>query len=104
MMPETNARPVECPKCGVAMRPSIAKTAIWIAERLYVVEDIPSQFCDSCMDQFYDEDVTDAIRRLTERGFPPSEANREIMVPVFSLEGRGLQRRPATEEELMADY
>ena len=104
MMPMTNARPAKCPKCDADMRPHIAKTAIWIEERLFVVEDIPSQFCDSCMDQYYDDDVTDAIRRLTEQEFPSSEANREILVPVFSLEGRVAQRRPATEEELMADY
>ena len=104
MMPETNVRPVECPRCEAEMRASVAKTSIWIGERVFIVEDVPAQVCDSCVEQFYDEDVTDAIRRLTEQGFPSAEAKREILVPVFSLEGRVMQRRPATPEELMADY
>jgi len=86
------------------MRASVVKTAIWIEERVYIVEDIPAQVCDSCVEQFYDEDVTDAIRRLTERGFPAAEAKREITVPIFSMQGRVIPRRPATAEELMADY
>ena len=40
------------------------------------------------MEQFYDEDVSDALRQLMERGFPASEAKNEITVPVFTLEGR----------------
>ncbi len=104
MMQETTLQLVECPRCGAGMRPSIAKTAIWIGERVFIVEDVPARVCDSCVEQFYDEDVTDAIRRLTEQGFPSAEAKREILVPVFSLQGRVTQRRPATPEELMADY
>ena len=101
---EIQSRPVECPRCGAEMRPSVVKTAIWIEERVFIVEDIPAQVCDACVEQFYDEDVTEAIRRLTEQGFPSTEAKREIMVPVFSIEGRVIPRRPATPEELMADY
>ncbi len=102
--PEIPLRPVECPKCGAAMRPAVVKTAIWVEERVSIVEDIPAQVCDACVEQFYDEDVTEAIRRLTEDGFPPTEAKREITVPVFSIKERLVPRRPATPEELMADY
>ncbi len=104
MMAEKKVQLVECPRCGSGMRPSVVKSAIWIAERLFVVEDIPAQVCDSCVEQFYDEETTDAIRRLTEQGFPSAEAKREILVPVFSLEGRIQPRREPTPEELMADY
>lgn len=104
MSAENQAPPVACPRCGAAMRAAVVNSAIWIDERVFVVEDIPAQVCDNCVEQFYDEDVTDAIRRLTEQGFPAAEATREITVPVFSLTGRIMRRRPPTEEELMADY
>ena len=44
--------------------------------------------CQECVEQFYDEDVSDALRLLMERGFPTAEAKKELQVPVFSLEGR----------------
>jgi hypothetical protein len=40
------------------------------------------------MEQFYDDAVSDALRRLAEEGFPAAKADREIQVPVFSLTGR----------------
>lgn len=73
------------------MRDDIVKTAIWHGERLYVVEDIQAQVCDNCLEQYYDEVVTDALRRLTEEGFPTATATHEILVPVFSLSGVGIR-------------
>ncbi len=64
------------------------KTMIWQADQLYVVEDIPAQICNSCLEQYYDEDVTDALRQLTEDKFPAAERTREMLVPFYSLEGR----------------
>ena len=100
---ETNLPPVPCPRCGQAMRPATVKTAIWREDRLFVVEDIPAQVCDSCMEQFYDEETTDALRRLTEEGFSSVEPSREILVPIFSLEGR-IRRRTSSQDEVYADY
>jgi len=74
------------------MRAGIVKTAMWYDERLYVIEDVTAQICDKCVEQFYDEETTDALRRLTEEGFPFAEAKGEITVPVFSLHER-LSRR-----------
>ena len=70
------------------MRADTVRTAIWMQERLVVVEDIPAQVCDACMEQFYDDDTTDALRRLTEEGFASATPKRELLVPIFSLEGR----------------
>jgi YgiT-type zinc finger domain-containing protein len=97
MTNEARLLPVPCPRCGRAMRAATVKTAIWQDERLFVVEDIPARVCDSCVEQFYDDDVTDALRRLAEDQFPPAEVRREVLVPVFSLEGR-IQRAPVTDE------
>jgi YgiT-type zinc finger domain-containing protein len=63
------------------------KTAIWQGERLFVVEDVPAQVCANCLEQYYDEQVTDTLRVMSEEGFPSVKAKREILVPVFSLEG-----------------
>ena len=84
-----------CPRCGQAMHPAMVKTAIWRADRLHVVEDIPSQVCEPCAEQFYDDDVTDALRLLLED--ESTVPQRELQVPVYSLEGR-IRRRAAAAE------
>jgi len=85
------------------MRADTVRTAIWMQERLVVVEDIPAHVCDACMEQFYDDDTTDALRRLTEEGFASATPKRELLVPIFSLEGRII--RPArSEDDLYVDY
>lgn len=102
-MDETNSPPVPCPRCGQALRAGTVKTAIWREERMFLVEDIPAQVCDSCIEQFYDEETTDALRRLTEEGFSSLVPKREVLVPVFSLEGQ-IRRSASPEEEAYADY
>ena len=76
------------------MHPATVKTVIWQGDQLVVVEDIPAQVCSSCLEQYYDDSVTDALRRLTEDKFPAAEINREVLVPFFSLTGR-IQTRTA---------
>ncbi len=85
---------VPCPRCDEPMRSATVKTVIWQGDQLFVVEDIPAQVCGSCLEQYYDESVTDALRRLTEDKFPAAEAKREVLVPLFSLTGR-IQTRTA---------
>ena len=41
---------------------------------------------------------TSKAARLVEEGFPSQAANREILVPVFSLEGRIRKRKPMSED------
>ena len=101
--------PAPCPRCEQPMRPAMVKTAIWRAERLFVVEDIPAQICDSCMEQFYDEEITDLLRRLTEEGFSSLQPKAEIAVPIFSLHGliRGAASAPVEgfpQDQVYADY
>lgn len=82
-----------CPRCHQMMVATTVRTAIWQQDRLAVVEDIPAHVCNTCMEQFYDDDVSDALRRLSEDGFPQSAAVRTIEVPVFSLAGRIRKRK-----------
>lgn len=77
-----------CPRCDQPMHSATVRTVIWQGDQLFIVEDIPAQVCNACLEQYYDENVTDALRRLTEDKFPTPEVKREMLVPVFSLEGR----------------
>jgi YgiT-type zinc finger domain-containing protein len=85
----------------VAARPR-RRTAIWRDDAVAIVEDIPALVCSGCMEQFYGEDVSDALRQLMERGFPESEATKRITVPVFSLQGR-LRPQAALPDDVHLD-
>ena len=102
-MEETSSPPVPCPRCSQEMRSATVKTAVWREDNLFVVEDIPARVCDSCMEQFYDVETTEALRRLTEGGFSYVSAKREILVPIYSLEGQ-IRKRTSSEEEVHVDY
>jgi YgiT-type zinc finger domain-containing protein len=80
--------PALCPRCGAVLMATTVRTTIWHGDRVAIVEAIPAHVCGTCMEQFYDDDVSEALRRLAEEGFPPEKAARQIVVPVFSLEGR----------------
>lgn len=96
---ETGVSP--CPKCGHAMQPAMVRTAIWRQDHLFVVEDIPAQVCEPCVEQFYDDNVTDALRLLIED--QSAAPKREIQVPVYSLEARIRSATP-DPEGAYADY
>jgi YgiT-type zinc finger domain-containing protein len=85
--------PVPCPRCNQVMEATTVRTTFWQGERAAIVEDVPAHVCRNCMEQFYDDHVSEALRRLAEAGFPAAQADKEVLVPVFSLEKR--IRRPA---------
>ena len=87
-----------CPICETRLDQAEVRSAIWQADRLAVIENIPALVCRGCGEQFYDDDVSEALRRLGEEGFPDSEAHSMIEVPVFSLEGRIRKRMPLPED------
>lgn len=91
-----------CPRCNVRLAEGTIQTAIWQGERLAVVEGIPAHVCRQCGDQYYDDDVSEALRRLSEEGFPTEAAQRIIQVPVFSLEGR-IRSRTSLPEDSYVD-
>jgi YgiT-type zinc finger domain-containing protein len=78
------------------------RTTIWQGDRVAIVEDIPAHVCGACLEQFYDDAVSEALRRLAEEGFPAAKAEREITVPVFSLP-RHLQSRPILPDDTYVD-
>jgi YgiT-type zinc finger domain-containing protein len=87
-----------CPKCGDPMTATMVRTAFWRNDRPAIVEDIPAHACGRCMENFYDAAVSDALRRLAERGFPAAEAKAHVVVPVFSLEGQLTPRTPLPDD------
>lgn len=97
MTGEPRPLPPPCPRCDRPMRADLVKTAIWQDEDVIIVEDVPAQVCDHCVEQFYDDLVTDTLRVLTEQAFSSATPDREIVVPVFSLKGRVPARRVLEE-------
>ena len=91
-----------CPRCGAVLMPTTVRTSIWHGDRVAIVENIPAHVCSACMEQFYDDVVSDALRRLAEEGFPPGKAIREILVPVFSLE-QHVRTRTALADDTYVD-
>jgi len=87
-----------CPRCREALVETTVRSAIWQGPRMAVVEDIPALVCSGCAEQFYDDDVSDALRKLNELGFPEEQAKATMVVPVFSLEGRIRTRRELPED------
>jgi YgiT-type zinc finger domain-containing protein len=88
-----------CPRCNEPLQERTTRSAIWQGDRLAVVEGIPALVCWPCAEQYYDDDVSEALRRLNESGFPEAEAVRTISVPVFTLEGRIRERGPTNFNE-----
>ena len=99
---QTASTSPSCPRCHETLAPKTVRTTIWREDRVAIVEDIPAHVCGSCMEQFYDDDVSDALRGLVEEGFPAEAAQREMLVPVFSLEGR-IRTRKALPEDSYVD-
>jgi len=87
-----------CARCSKRLQAMRVRTAIWQNEKLAVVEDIPALVCPDCAEQYYDDDVSEALRRLNEAGFPVEEAERLVEVPIFSLQGRIRKRGPMPED------
>ena len=90
-----------CPRCGEPLVASTVKTAVWQGDQVALIEDIPAHICSGCLEQFYDDDVSDAMRRLAETGFPAAEATRQMSVPVFSLAGRIRQRAEMPDDSFV---
>jgi YgiT-type zinc finger domain-containing protein len=78
------------------------RAVFWQGARPVIVEGIPAHVCRECMEQYYDDAVSDALRRLAEDGFPASAAVRQEQVPVFNLEGR-IRERVALPEDTFID-
>jgi YgiT-type zinc finger domain-containing protein len=80
------------------MTATAVRTVFWRDDRPAIVEDIPAHVCGTCMEQFYEDEVSEALRRLAEDGFPAGAATQQVVVPVFSLKGRIRKRQPLPDD------
>jgi YgiT-type zinc finger domain-containing protein len=78
------------------------RAVFWQGDRPVIVEGIPAHVCRGCVEQYYDEAVSDALRRLAEDGFPAGKGVREERVTVFNLEGR-IRERVVLPEDTIVD-
>lgn len=88
-----------CEFCGEATSTDSVSLAIWSAQGLVLVEDIPAQVCSDCDEQFYDEATQTRLRSLATGGFSSRRKVRELTVPVFSLNE---EEAPAKDEAAAA--
>jgi YgiT-type zinc finger domain-containing protein len=100
-MSETNTRPVQCSKCGENLRTDYVRTVNWYGDEMVLIENIPAWICDNCGEQYYDEEITEALFRLKEEGFSGAEKVREITVPVYRIKRRPL---PKDEEKVWPEF
>jgi YgiT-type zinc finger domain-containing protein len=74
-----------CTSCGADdVHRTEVRSAFWHDDRLVVVEDIPALRCDSCGEQFFDDDAVVVLDLLRGDGFQESRARATLTVPVFS--------------------
>ncbi len=77
-----------CSACSSGrLVPDRVKSAFWDDERLVVVEDIPALVCNTCGEQYLDDEAALQLDLMKGRGFPKEKAAREITVPVFAYNG-----------------
>jgi YgiT-type zinc finger domain-containing protein len=93
--------PLACPRCSARLTEAVVRTVIWQGDVAVIVEDIPAHVCGGCMEQFYDDAVSEALRRLAERPMTVAEADRVATVPVFSLRTRLSDLRRASEDAVV---
>ncbi len=87
-----------CPRCQGPLVPGAVRTVLWRNDQPAIIEDVPARTCATCLEQFYDDRVSDALRRLAETTFDVAAADRVIAVPVFSLASRLRADAPLAED------
>lgn len=90
-----------CPRCAEPLTDALVRTVIWQGESAVIVEDIPAHVCSACMEQYYDDHVSEALRRLAEQPSSLGQADRVAAVPVFSLKSRLVEPVPLPEDVLV---
>src|SRR5262245_20846183 len=87
-MDEAEPQPIPCPRCGSAMSTDHVRTALWHGDTVAIVEDIPAYVCSNCSEQFYSEEVSDALHDLAAYDFPADGAGKPLTRPVVSVADR----------------
>ena len=85
-VPEAVAGQAGCTACsgGILARQDV-NTAFWEGERLVVVENIPALVCQSCGEQYYEDQTAMKLDLMRGSGFSAENAVRTMAVPVFTF-------------------
>ena len=62
------------------------RSAFWQGEGLVVVEGIPALVCQSCGEQFYEDETAMKLDLVRGGGFATARAARTLTVPVFDFD------------------
>jgi len=85
-MEENSKQPgssLRCKYCGYGTREDVIKAAFWMNDGLIIVEDVLTQVCEGCAEQFLDDETTQQIKRLLKN--PTEGLRRQIRVSVYDL-------------------
>jgi YgiT-type zinc finger domain-containing protein len=74
-----------CESCKGPTSQKVAQVTLWSGDQLVLVENVPVHICESCQEQYYDEETGDSVLQLASAGFPEEHKVRDITVPVFRL-------------------
>lgn len=77
--------PFICESCNKPTYEKVAQVTLWSGDQLVLVENVPVHVCDTCQEQYYDEETGESILGLASAGFPQEHKVRDITVPVFKL-------------------
>jgi YgiT-type zinc finger domain-containing protein len=79
-----------CTACsgGVLARQEV-KTAFWEGKGVVIVEGIPALVCESCGEQYYEDETAMKLDLMRGTGFSAENAVRSMTVPVFVFETPG---------------
>ncbi|MDJ0631385.1 MAG: type II toxin-antitoxin system MqsA family antitoxin [Rhodobacter sp.] len=79
--------PMRCTACasGVLARQEV-RSAFWQGDRLVVVEGIPALVCQSCGEQFYEDETAMKLDLMRGGSCATARAARTLTVPVFDFD------------------
>ncbi len=82
-----------CTACsGGVLAQQEVKTAFWEGKGLVIVERIPALVCQSCGEQYYEDQTAMKLDLMRGSGFSTENAVRNMTVPVFEFDAARLGR------------
>jgi YgiT-type zinc finger domain-containing protein len=90
-MPGTPPAELSCSGCGGGvLKPDQVSTALWRADDLVVIENIPALVCQSCGERYFEDETAMALDMMHGGKGTGSVPVRTISVPVYSFAVPGM--------------
>lgn len=55
---------MKCAVCSGEMRKTVSQLELRIGDELYIIKNVPHEYCESCGEKVLDPDVSETIYRL----------------------------------------